>query len=38
VNHFIFRVQWPGMSQDDAMAQIAQLGREVAGRMRRTAA
>jgi alkanesulfonate monooxygenase SsuD/methylene tetrahydromethanopterin reductase-like flavin-dependent oxidoreductase (luciferase family) len=35
VNHFIFRVQWPGMSQDDAMAQIAQLGREVAGRMRR---
>ena len=38
VNHFIFRVQWPGMSQDDAMAQIAQLRREVAERMRRPAA
>jgi alkanesulfonate monooxygenase SsuD/methylene tetrahydromethanopterin reductase-like flavin-dependent oxidoreductase (luciferase family) len=30
VNHFIFRVQWPGMDQEEALAQIAQLGREVA--------
>ena len=29
VNHFIFRVQWPGMSQEDALGQIAELGREV---------
>jgi|SoiMetStandDraft_5_1073268.scaffolds.fasta_scaffold53733_2 alkanesulfonate monooxygenase SsuD/methylene tetrahydromethanopterin reductase-like flavin-dependent oxidoreductase (luciferase family) len=32
VNHFIFRVQWPGMSQEDALGQIAQLGREVVQR------
>jgi len=37
VNHFIFRVQWPGMSQEDALAQIAQLGRGVAEPMRRSA-
>jgi alkanesulfonate monooxygenase SsuD/methylene tetrahydromethanopterin reductase-like flavin-dependent oxidoreductase (luciferase family) len=29
VNHFIFRVQWPGMSQEDAIGQIEQLGHEV---------
>ncbi|HEX2437290.1 MAG TPA: LLM class flavin-dependent oxidoreductase [Methylomirabilota bacterium] len=29
VNHFIFRVQWPGMPQEDALRQISQLGREV---------
>jgi hypothetical protein len=29
VNHFIFRVQWPGMPQEDTLRQIAQLGREV---------
>jgi alkanesulfonate monooxygenase SsuD/methylene tetrahydromethanopterin reductase-like flavin-dependent oxidoreductase (luciferase family) len=34
VNHFIFRVQWPGMSQEDALGQIAQLGREVVQRTR----
>jgi alkanesulfonate monooxygenase SsuD/methylene tetrahydromethanopterin reductase-like flavin-dependent oxidoreductase (luciferase family) len=32
VNHFIFRVQWPGMLQEDALGQIAQLGREVVQR------
>ena len=32
VNHFIFRVQWPGMAQEDALAQIERLGREVIGR------
>ena len=32
VNHFIFRVQWPGMPQGDALGQIAQLGREVVQR------
>jgi alkanesulfonate monooxygenase SsuD/methylene tetrahydromethanopterin reductase-like flavin-dependent oxidoreductase (luciferase family) len=34
VNHFIFRVQWPGMSQEDALDQIAQLGREIVQRRR----
>jgi hypothetical protein len=34
VNHFIFRVQWPGISQEDALGQIAQLGREVVQRTR----
>jgi hypothetical protein len=29
VNHFIFRVQWPGMPQEDALSQIARLGREI---------
>lgn len=29
VHHFIFRVQWPGMPQEDALAQIERLGREV---------
>jgi alkanesulfonate monooxygenase SsuD/methylene tetrahydromethanopterin reductase-like flavin-dependent oxidoreductase (luciferase family) len=33
VNHFIFRLQWPGMPQEDAMAQIARLGREIVQRM-----
>jgi hypothetical protein len=33
-HHFIFRVQWPGMSQEDALGQIAQLGREVVQRTR----
>jgi alkanesulfonate monooxygenase SsuD/methylene tetrahydromethanopterin reductase-like flavin-dependent oxidoreductase (luciferase family) len=32
VNHFIFRVQWPGMPQGDALGQIAQLGREIVQR------
>lgn len=32
VRHFIFRVQWPGMPQEDAMRQIALLGREVIAR------
>jgi alkanesulfonate monooxygenase SsuD/methylene tetrahydromethanopterin reductase-like flavin-dependent oxidoreductase (luciferase family) len=31
VNHFIFRVQWPGMPQEDAITQIERLGREVVG-------
>ena len=34
VNHFIFRLQWPGMPQDDAMTQIARLGREIAAPLR----
>ncbi len=34
VNHFIFRVQWPGMPQEDALGQIAHLGREIVQRMR----
>ena len=34
VNHFIFRVQWPGMPQEDALGQIAQLGREIVQRDR----
>jgi alkanesulfonate monooxygenase SsuD/methylene tetrahydromethanopterin reductase-like flavin-dependent oxidoreductase (luciferase family) len=29
VNHFIFRVQWPGLSQEDAIGQIERLGREL---------
>ena len=29
VRHFIFRVQWPGMPQEDAMKQIERLGRDV---------
>ena len=29
VNHFIFRLQWPGMPQEDALGQIAQLGRQI---------
>jgi alkanesulfonate monooxygenase SsuD/methylene tetrahydromethanopterin reductase-like flavin-dependent oxidoreductase (luciferase family) len=29
VNHFIFRVQWPGMPQEDALPQIERLGREI---------
>jgi alkanesulfonate monooxygenase SsuD/methylene tetrahydromethanopterin reductase-like flavin-dependent oxidoreductase (luciferase family) len=29
VRHFIFRVQWPGMSQEDSLKQIGQLGRQV---------
>lgn len=29
VHHFIFRVQWPGMPQEDAMKQIERLGRDV---------
>jgi alkanesulfonate monooxygenase SsuD/methylene tetrahydromethanopterin reductase-like flavin-dependent oxidoreductase (luciferase family) len=33
VNHFIFRLQWPGMPQDDALGQIEQLGREVVQRI-----
>ena len=32
VNHFIFRLQWPGMPQDDAMKQIQLLGREIVAR------
>jgi probable F420-dependent oxidoreductase len=32
VHHFIFRVQWPGMPHEDALVQIARLGREVIGR------
>jgi probable F420-dependent oxidoreductase len=35
VNHFIFRVQWPGMSQEAALDQIAGLGREIVQKMRR---
>jgi hypothetical protein len=35
VNHFIFRVQWPGMPQDDALSQIARLGREIVQRTSR---
>jgi alkanesulfonate monooxygenase SsuD/methylene tetrahydromethanopterin reductase-like flavin-dependent oxidoreductase (luciferase family) len=34
VNHFIFRLQWPGMPQDDAMTQIRLLGRDIAARLR----
>jgi hypothetical protein len=33
VNHFIFRLQWPGMPQADALGQIEQLGREVVHRI-----
>jgi alkanesulfonate monooxygenase SsuD/methylene tetrahydromethanopterin reductase-like flavin-dependent oxidoreductase (luciferase family) len=29
VGHFIFRVQWPGMPQEDAMKQIQMLGRSI---------
>lgn len=29
VHHFIFRVQWPGMPQEDAMKQIELLGDDV---------
>ena len=36
VNHFIFRVQWPGMPQEDALMQIERLGRAVAQRTRPT--
>jgi len=32
VNHFIFRVQWPGMPQEDAMKQIQRIGRELVAR------
>jgi alkanesulfonate monooxygenase SsuD/methylene tetrahydromethanopterin reductase-like flavin-dependent oxidoreductase (luciferase family) len=32
VSHFIFRVQWPGMPQADAMRQIERLGREIVSR------
>src|SRR5262249_7964103 len=32
VNHFIFRVQWPGMPQEEAMKQIERLGREIVAR------
>lgn len=32
VSHFIFRLQWPGMPQDDAMKQIRLLGREIVAR------
>jgi alkanesulfonate monooxygenase SsuD/methylene tetrahydromethanopterin reductase-like flavin-dependent oxidoreductase (luciferase family) len=35
VRHFIFRVQWPGMPQEDAVRQIALLGREVVARASR---
>lgn len=33
--HFIFRVQWPGMPQEDAMKQIRLLGRETVAPTRR---
>jgi alkanesulfonate monooxygenase SsuD/methylene tetrahydromethanopterin reductase-like flavin-dependent oxidoreductase (luciferase family) len=29
VRHFIFRVQWPGVSQEDSLKQIGQLGRQI---------
>jgi alkanesulfonate monooxygenase SsuD/methylene tetrahydromethanopterin reductase-like flavin-dependent oxidoreductase (luciferase family) len=32
VHHFIFRIQWPGMPQEDAMKQIELLGRDVVAR------
>ena len=35
VNHFIFRIQWPGMPQASAMEQIELLGREIVARLRR---
>ena len=35
VQHFIFRVQWPGMPQGDAMKQIERLGREIVARSKR---
>jgi len=38
VNHFIFRLQWPGMPQEDALGQIAQLGREVVQKTRTSSA
>jgi hypothetical protein len=34
VNHFIFRVQWPGMAPEDALGQIELLGRHIAGARR----
>ncbi len=37
VSHFIFRVQWPGMPQKDALRQIERLGRQVVATTRSAA-